>query len=690
MKPLKIAFLWHFHQPYYRFDDEFILPWVRLHGVKDYWDLPELFHEFPGVKHTINLAPSLSLQIDEYLSGKIKDKIQLLTEIPADKLDKNQTKELIRLFFLANRDNMINPHPRYNELSERAAEPNAEEHLTISGKRDLQTWYNLCWIGNFSKQKNTIKRLLAKGRDFTEFEKRLVLEEHLEILSKIDSQFRALRNFEQVEFSVSPMYHPILPLLCDTDSAREAMPDLKLPDVKFSRPEDARAQIDKAFELYESKLNGKPAGMWPSEGSISNEVLKIMIEKGIKWAASDEKVLEQSVGDKYDPLHKFFPRKYKSDKGDIALLFRDHTLSDAIGFVYSRWNHFDAVNDFTHRLRHIKSEIANKFGEESLDRAVVPVILDGENCWEFYKDNGVDFLRELFRQISDQKDFETVRISDAIDSLSLDYLEPIDNVKAGSWINANFAIWIDGDDERAAWEILAETRELAESKKNEIGEEKYREAIEEIYITEGSDWFWWYGDDHSAENKSDFDVLFRKHIARVYETIGEEPPEIVKEPLSEQKSRAAVTFQTGDCSPRIDGAADDAQWENAAIYDAKSEMSAMHQIGEIMTSARFAVDEEKFYLRIDLKRELKESESIEVDLTGNKTKIIFFKRGFELKSGTDFPAKFVKQVHKKSIEFAVSKNAALIDGKYLEIAFETRAEDGTINYPRKGNLTLEF
>ena len=388
MLPLKIAILWHFHQPYYKKDDEFILPWVRLHGVKDYRDLPELALMYPRMKQTINIVPSLMMQLEEYLTKDTIDKVQRLSLLKHNDLTEENKREILRYFFLCNLDNMVLPYARYRELWEKF--DNNYDNLKKYDDQywlDLQVWYNLTWVGYSSRDKAIIKRMFSKERNFTENEKIILLDMHLQILSEIKPQIKVLKSLEQVEFSCSPMYHPILPLLCDTNSTLESRPNSKLPNSRFIYPQDALAQVRKAINYLTENLDFNFNGMWPSEGSISNEVLDIIASCGIKWIASDEQVLAETLKEKFKETDKYFPHKFKTKHGDLAVLFRDHILSDTIGFIYSKWNPFDAVNDFMHRLRHIKSVIVNSCGEDALNYAVVPIILDGENCCEYYPED---------------------------------------------------------------------------------------------------------------------------------------------------------------------------------------------------------------------------------------------------------------------------------------------------------------
>ena len=693
MKAIKIALLWHYHQPYYKKDDEFLLPWVRLHGVKDYWDIPELFHEFPKIKQTINLVPSLSKQIEEYVSGKTKDKVQRLTEIKAKELNLNDKNEILRLFFLCNVDNMIKPYPKYYELYILSRDKEkALNNFDPQDWLDIQVWYNLTWFGPSSRKRPVINRLFEKGKDFNEQEKKVVLELHLEILNQIKHQLMMLKSLDQVELSATPLNHPILPLLCNSKSALESIPDCDMPEKIFEHPEDAQAQINKALDYYESNFNYRPTGMWPSEGSISDEVLNLMIGSSVNWVASDEEVLANTLKEKYNPFMKYFPVKYKSDKGEISIFFRDHQLSDLIGFVYSRWNQKDAANDFCNRLRQIRGDIIDKFGEESLDEAVVPIILDGENCWEFYHENGIHFLRELFAILSDSDDMKTVTFSEASNCRSNKF-HSINHIQAGSWINANFKIWIGHQEELKAWTMLANARDIVSKSKEKVNIDTFNKAMEEIYIAEGSDWFWWYGDEHIAENKNDFDIMFRWHIAKIYKILDLDVPEIVKMPISQQFEKQSIVKQRGEVLPIIDGKISDSEkWNDAGYFDASASMSAMHQIGEILHRVWYAKSQGKIIFRCDTTQNLKNGQRIEFNfLKPLNFEFIIKSTGILIKCrSTDVHLSYFEYAKEDIIEFAFPESIFQDGSNKIELTIKTITSNSEIVYPRQGVLELDF
>lgn len=590
--PLRIAFLWHNHQPYYEKDGEFILPWLRFHAVKDYSDLFRLLDEFPNINQTLNIVPSVFLQIEEYLTKGTKDIVQKLTLIPAEKLTKQEKQKILDLFFICNENNLIRPNWRYYQLYEIYLQDSALEKYSIQDWLDLQVWYNLAWLGEYSKSVGLGKRLYNKGYNFTEIEKVSLLELHDEIMASIIPLYKRLHSFGQLELSTTPFYHPILPLLINSEIAKEANPGNLSVEPVYIFPEDAVRQIELAIEAFEGNFNHIPNGFWPAEGSISDDTISIFIDKKIQWLATDELVLKASES-LQTGLEKYFPRKFSNSRGDIVIFFRDNILSDKIGFQYSNWLPEDAVSNFINSLTEIRNSIIQTYGEESLKFAVVPIILDGENCWEFYPQNGFEFLRKLYSELSFNTTLKTIKFSDAIFDQSPNYLNEINHIQAGSWINANFNIWAGHLDDIAAWNMLSKVRFIFEEKKENLNIELVEKIYNKILIAEGSDWFWWYGPEHNAPNKNDFDVLFRWHIKEIYNLMGEKVPEDIFLPIGSIPEPFLILPQK-----RI-GISELLEENKQLIgkFEFRQNFSTMHQSGKPNVTVYFGNDESYIYFR---------------------------------------------------------------------------------------------
>lgn len=605
--PLYIAFLWHMHQPYYKdpFTGIYRLPWVRLHGTKDYLDMVKILQEFPNIRQTFNVVPSLIEQLRDYIENNATDRyLELTLKNPSD-MTESERLFVIENFFLANWDNMIKTFPRYYELLVKRGFRftkgdivRVSRYFTDYDVMDLQVLFNLSWIDPMFRDNDpTMERLIQKERGFTEEDKQLVIKKQFEILKEIIPEYKKMSQSGQIELSVTPFYHPILPLLWDTDSAKIAMPSVRLPKKRYSYPEDAVKQIRMALDYFEKIFGYRPSGMWPSEGSVSEDVVKAMHAEGIKWIATDEEVLARSL---QKPLRS--PEGYLTDAmslyrpyqfNNVSMIFRDHKLSDMIGFVYSGWKPEKAVDDFIGKLIQIRNTLPK-------DRpCLVTVILDGENAWEYYKNDGHDFLRGLYHALSNDSRFKTVTVSEFIKEH--DPGEPLYRLHSGSWINANFGIWIGHEEDNLAWDYLAQTREDLEAFAKANPDRDITDAWNAVYAAEGSDWNWWYGDEHTTETQEDFDELFRSYLMQVYKVIGKDIPQHLYVPvLLEDRSIEPVTQARGFIYPKIDGFVTSYfEWYQGAYVDVKRSGGSMHKSESFVSALYYGFNKDNLYLRID-------------------------------------------------------------------------------------------
>jgi len=595
------------HQPFYKdlISGEAILPWVRLHAIKDYYDMLVILEKFPNVHMTFNYVPSLLLQLENYITGNITDKMLELTKKDVNDLEESERILILRNFFMCNWDTMAKPYPRYYELLLKRGRYVTTDDLLKSHKRmskhditDLQVWFNLAWFGNIYKKNDpVISSLIEKGRNFTQEDKTALIDKQYEIMKMILPKLIQMQNSGQIEVSITPFYHPILPLLADTNIASMAIPDIKLPKHRFTYPQDASYQIIRAVEFYRERFGKDPAGMWPSEGSVSHDIIPLIADAGIKWIATDEDILSRSIHvdslkNRIKDLYK--PYRIENSGKSLNIIFRDHYLSDLVGFVYQKWGSHDAALDLIKKLEQIK---AGAHGNPAL----VSIILDGENAWEFYNNNGEDFLNDVYQRISNISDIKAVTVSEY-----LNMYPPTDNIPrlfAGSWINNNFRIWIGHDEDNIAWDYLWEARQQIEKMPppdNEETRKKRELAWQEIYIAEGSDWCWWFGDDHSSENDEEFDLLFRKHLTNVYIFLGMDPPKYLENPIKHQKIIKSTRDPIYLISPKIDGETTDYyEWISAGAYDVDMDKGAMHQINSILQTIYYGFDFENLYFRLD-------------------------------------------------------------------------------------------
>ena len=395
------------------------------------------------------------------------------------------------------------------------------------------------------------------------------------------------------------------------------MPHTKLPRKRFQHKEDAKAQIQKAVEYYNRCFGRSPNGMWPSEGSVSDEVVTLMSDAGVKWIATDESILFLSHKEINGQRHKLYHAYNAEIQGsNVAMIFRDHALSDAIGFIYQKWDPAAAAADFIKKLHHIRDIMP-----ENTQDALVSVILDGENCWEYYSNDGWDFLRKLYHALSNDPGIETVRVSDFIEKHAPQ--TTLKKIWPGSWINANYAIWIGHAEDNTAWDYLRETRHYlsnyCQNHPDKAEAPEVKAAWERIYIAEGSDWNWWYGDDHGSDNDETFDFLFRQNLISVYELLREKTPDYLHKSIKGIIHKSPTLEPIDFITPVIDGKVTNYfEWQAAGSYKVGHSGGSMHQVDTLLDMFYYGFDLENLYLRFDPKNETKDGQE-----AGISIKVVF-------------------------------------------------------------------
>lgn len=604
MPHIYLCFVWHMHQPCYRdlVAGEYKLPWTRMHALKDYYGMVKILQDFPSIHQTFNLVPSMLMQIEEYASGKAQDPFLRTALKPAEELTEQDKNLILQYFFQANPAKMIYRYPRYGELYEAwmASGKNlarAQRYFDAAGLRDLQVLSQLAWFDEeFLEKDADIRALVAKVRGFTRDDQLLIGRKEVEVCGKVLPVYTEFARRGQIEISTTPFYHPILPLLCDSNIAEVAHPYVPLPS-RFRYPQDARHQIVRAREYMQEKLGSVPVGMWPSEGAVSDEVLHLAAEAGFKWLATDNGVLARTLHQNAGPELTYHPYRWKQGGREVSIIFRDHYLSDLIGFVYSRMGAQEAAQHFLDRIRDNCSGILNS-GRDAL----VPIILDGENAWEYYDFSARPFLRELYTRIQNDKRMTALTVSEALAKVKPTNL---DRIFPGSWINANFDVWIGAEEDNKAWEYLLRARQtydrVIESDEAEwLPEERKQLASEELMIAEGSDWNWWYGPEHDTANRAEFDQLYRDHLANVYLALRKPPPEELSRPILKVSVAEFHEPPTGPIKPVIDGQVTSYfEWLGSGIYRVDHRSGAMHGQRLFVHELRFGSDGKNLFFRVD-------------------------------------------------------------------------------------------
>jgi alpha-amylase/alpha-mannosidase (GH57 family) len=594
MQPLHIAIVWHMHQPYYRDDrsGKFMLPWARLRGSKDYGRMTRLATRHPGLRITINFVPSLFEQLDAYANGEGQDPHRELCLRPAAELTADERRFLVALTRGTGFPYKVRLFAPLLALLDRlrAGEPDAvADALSLDDLRDLQVWWLLAWIDPEDIAADpALLRLAERGRGFDEADKQVIDAAQIALLSQAIPLYREAVAAGKVEAMTSPAYHPILPLLIDPQSAHMATPGLPLPQRQMNRRDDAVEQIRVGLQSFARHVGMSPQGMWPSECAVSPDAAKLISASGLRWAISDEHVLERSIKQPVRGTAAASSLLYSPwrDSSGLTLVFRDADLSNRIGFVYGGMPTDDAVDDLVWRLEYVHSQ------QPQDETWLVVLALDGENCWEHYEEDGDVFLDRLYARLTGNPRLRTTHVGSFLDAFG-DTVRPLPQLWSGSWIDASFTTWIGDPQHTRAWELLCAARDALE---NAGGAHQHPAAYREILIAEGSDWFWWFGQHHDSGIDAAWDALYRLHLRNVYELIDAPVPPEVDEPILSGGVAGRDRAPLRPISPRP-GQGDLAEWEAAGVALVGAALGTMHPPSSSVRAVRYGVDRSRLALR---------------------------------------------------------------------------------------------
>ncbi len=682
-KTLKLAFLWHMHQPYYKDDkdNQTAMPWVFLHSIKDYYDIPWYGSKFKNVKATYNLVPSLIFQIESYIQDTANDKLLETLKLDIGNLSKNDLEYLQSYLFLANEKNMIKPIKRYYELYLKYKTHKTISDFSHNELLDLEVLFLLSWCGNYLRQNNKfVKLLLEKEQHYTQNEKTNLIKELINFMPTILEFYKNQVNEGKITLCTTPYYHPITPLLLDMKSAQHAKPNVTLPKVSSNFHEYGVKNTQFAIEYFKKLFGKKPSGFWPAEGSVSFQTAELFAQHDLKWFCTDEEILYKTLNDR-TKLNIYKNYNLYTANGDIQIRFRDHYLSDAIGFDFSQKSPKDSAIEFVKHLKNIYDNC--NFSP------LVNVILDGENAWEFFPNNASDFFHELYTLFEKTPWLQTVTMDEISNDKEIDTVN-ISHLGTGSWIHGNFDIWIGSKQKNQAWELLDITKKDFEKEKNNLDIQTINLIEKEFMIALGSDWFWWYGDDHFTVQAKEFDELFRKHLINIYQYLNIEIPKKIVTPIVTDDLQNNFHIKpTSFIYPKIDGVKSDYfEWLNSGVIDIKKEFSVMDTTKNVVKHLRYGYCKEKFYLYLDGNFKKLQTNSI--------LKIIINEIEFDvaLKEMTQSIIKnditlFACTVN-NNIELEISQKDIIIGGK-INFKFFIIENDTIIqSFPLYSDLTIEI
>jgi len=576
---LNLAFIWHMHQPDYRDSSGVMaMPWVFLHAIKDYYEMPWLLARQKGVKATFNITPPLIEQLLLYGDPLKNDAFLALWSKPTSELSVDERNWMVKMCKSTQLDTMVRPLPRYETLYHRETYDDAE-------LLEMQLLFMLAWCGNYLRMHNdTVKSLLRQGEGYAQKDKRVLLDALTSFIGTILPFYAELQKQGVISVSTTPYNHPILPLLIDIENAKRANVHTTLPANPLSLEADAVEQVRRSIALYKETFHAAPTGFWPAEGAVDERSVAIYKESGLKWIATDEAILFRSLGN--DARQNLY-RPYLFEGMTIG--FRDHGLSDLIGFTYRFKGGEEAADHFLRSVEAIASP------EEA---RTVFVILDGENAWEFFDNNAFDFFDALYSKLASSSACGTLTMDEVAQQGGKGALQTL---APGSWIHGNFDTWSGHREKNLAWELIYQTRRDVDNFHGAISPEAAQKIRFHFLAAECSDWFWWYGDDHVTDFAEEFDALFRGHLITIYRTLNMQPPSDLFEPvISQKKAEAFLTFPQSPISPDIDGKESSFfEWLGCGTVDESKAYSTMDRVRGPVEKILYGHDDERVYLAFE-------------------------------------------------------------------------------------------
>ncbi len=618
-KKLSIAFYWHMHQPVYQLttNGDYLMPWVRLHAVKDYLDMALWAKKFDRLKLNFNFVPALLDAIIDYAEKNAHDIHSRLTITPEEQLNHEDKIFILNNFFDSNYQTMILTNEEYHRLYQivQAHGTVNTEIFTNQEYADIMALFNLAWIDpSFKTSNKELKRLVKKGKNYTLEDRIEIIELQREIIRKIIPTLKKLSDKNKIEITTSPYYHPILPILLDYKNIRKnAATDDELLYLKTEL--DAKVQTQMALDRVEEIFGKRPKGIWPSEQCVSGKTLEMLSNLGVEWTISDEGILASSINFEFEhdfkgylkePYHLLKSYQYKTKNSDIKIIFRDSTIHNLISFEYPHHNPIATANDLYDRIKVMQSKILSSPDKDHL----LTIALDGENCWENYFEDGASFLKTLYTLITEDETLETVLISDYLEHSKEHKL--LNKITSGSWSNKSFKLWIDEPVKDLAWTYLKRVRQdFSEFVKREPLNPNIELARRELFICEGSDWFWWYGEPNDSGRDNIFDFIYRTRLKNIYRYLDLDTPKYLDEPITDISPSKPSKYPKSLISPAINGKSiisEDDDWNNAGFIEIPD--GPVLRESKLFEKIRFGNDKDYFYLRFHLNKYIKNNEEL--------------------------------------------------------------------------------
>ncbi len=615
-KKLSLAIYWHMHQPVYELDGTYLMPWVRLHAVKDYLDMVLFLEKFPSLKLNFDIVPALLDSIIDYQNNDCHDIHSELSVADVYNLTDEEKSFIINNFFMTKFETMVYKNPTYRDLYQKRFSTDVADinMFTLQEYSDLMAVFNLVWIDPVHYDRYPrLKDLWDKKNGYTREDRIEILDIQRKIIREIVPTYKKYIQTGRIEITTSPYYHTIIPILVDIkSSAKTGLTSEGLPS-SLGMLDDARVQIRSGLDRIEEVFGVRPKGMWPPELCIGPKTLGMFAREGIKWTISDEGILSNSInfnfvrdfkGNLNDPYHLLKVYNYQTKKSEIDIIFRDRSIPNLINFEYAGINAKMAAGDLYEKIKTIQ----NKLLVSPDDSHLLTIASDCENCWENYENDGIEFLENIYNLIENDNTLETVLISDYIETDK--HKKSLKKIYSGSCIDKTFRFWIGDPEKNKAWAYLKKAKDdleayISANRKNP----NIPIAKREFLIAQGSDWFWWYGEPNNSGQDFLFDYMFRERLKHVYQLLDIPVPEYLDKTII---NTIEVPFKLPkrQISPKMDGlnsSSDD--WSNAGSMSLLD--GPVYRENKKVDKIDFGCDQSNMYFRLHVNKNTEDKSFVE-------------------------------------------------------------------------------
>lgn len=557
VKKLSLAIYWHIHQPSYKIEGAYLMPWARLHAVKDYLDMVLFLDKFPKLKLNVDIVPALLDTIIDYTNG-YNDIHSELSVANVSAMTDEEKSFILNNFFTLKVETMLYRSENYKALYKKRFAQNVCNPADFDERElsDLIALFNLVWIDSVHYERYPrLKELWAKQYNYTQEERAEIIDIHYSIIKEIIPTYKRFLQDGRIEITPSPYYHPILPVMLDMKSAvKSALTQENFPK-SLKLKQDALIQIKLAQTRIKEVFGIEPKGLWMPELCVDSKTLDLLSSAGAKWTIADERTLSDSInfqfvrdfhGNLNEPYHLLKVYEYKGKNSNIDVVFRDRSIPTLINFEYCGIDTGMAVYDLMDKIKTIQNKLLTSPDETHL----LTICMDGENCWESYQNDGNDFLTSFYSELEKDETLETVLLSDYIEKDK--HKKQLNKVVSGSWIDKTFQYWIGETTKNKAWSMLENANECYLKSVKFADSEILEKAHQELLVAQGSDWFWWYGEPNNSGQDFIFDYMFREHLKNVYKLLDCKIPQELNESLITRVD-LPLKYPTDNISPRADG-----------------------------------------------------------------------------------------------------------------------------------------